>query len=54
MDEQIQENLELDEENSLSFVLHRLIKDRNRYTVGCYKEGRKPVLPSAKFGTKDE
>ena len=36
------------------FVLHRLIKDRNRYTVGCYKEGRKPVLPSAKFGTKDE
>ena len=36
------------------FVLHRLIKDRNRYTVGCYKDGRKPVLPSAKFATKDE
>ena len=35
------------------FVLHRLIKGRNRYTSLCYKENRKPLLPSAKIPKKD-
>ena len=35
------------------FVLHRLIKGRNRYTSLCYKQNRKPLLPSAKLPKKD-
>jgi hypothetical protein len=35
------------------FVLHRLIKGRNRYTSICYKQNRKPLLPSAKIPKKD-
>ena len=34
------------------FVLHRLVKGRNRYTSRCYKENRKPLLPSAKISKK--
>ena len=30
------------------FMIHRLIKGRNRYTSRCYKRNRKPLLPSAK------
>lgn len=30
------------------FLLHRLVLARNRYTEHCYKENRKPLLPSAK------
>ena len=30
------------------FMIHRLIKGRNRYTSCCYKRNRKPLLPSAK------
>ena len=29
------------------FMLHRIIKARNRYTEYCYKTGRKSLLPSA-------
>ena len=31
------------------FVMHRLIKRRNEYTSLCYRENRKPLLPSAKI-----
>ena len=34
------------------FVLHQLVKGRNRYTSRCYKENRKPLLPSAKISKK--
>ena len=30
------------------FMLHRLVVGRNSYTERCYKEGRRPLLPSAK------
>ena len=29
------------------FFLHRMVKHRNNYTVRCYKNGRKPLLPKA-------
>ena len=35
------------------FVLHRLIKQRNAYTSHCYKNGKKPLLPSAKIAKTD-
>ena len=31
-----------------TFLLHRLVVARNSYTEHCYKENRKPLLPSAK------
>ena len=31
------------------FIMHRLVITRNRYTELCYEEGRRPLLPSAKF-----
>ena len=34
--------------NHFHFMLHRLIKGRNQYTSNCYKDGRKPLLPSGK------
>lgn len=30
------------------FYLHRMVKHRNRYTVKCYRVGRKPLLPKAR------
>lgn len=30
------------------FFMHRLVKRRNFYNESCYREGRKPVLPSRK------
>ena len=30
------------------FFLHRMVKHRNNYTVRCYKNGRKPLLPKAR------
>lgn len=30
-----------------NFLLHRLVIGRNRYTERCYRDGRRPVLPSA-------
>ena len=33
------------------FLIHRLVISRNKYTEHCYKEGKKPLLPSAKFQT---
>ena len=35
------------------FLLHRLVITRNRYTELCYAEGKRPLLPSAKFQTPD-
>ena len=29
------------------FYLHRMVKHRNRYTVHCYKNKKKPLLPKA-------
>lgn len=29
------------------FYLHRMVKHRNKYTVQCYKNGKKPLLPKA-------
>jgi len=29
------------------FYLHRMVKRRNKYTVNCYKSGKKPLLPRA-------
>ena len=37
---------------TFNFTLHRLVKARNAYTVICYKEGKKPLLPSLRK-TKD-
>ena len=31
------------------FTLHRLVKARNRYTLICHRDGRKPVLPSVRM-----
>lgn len=36
------------------FLIHRLIITRNRYTEHCYKENRRPLLPSAKIAKKHE
>ena len=36
------------------FLMHRLILCRNRYTEHCYKENRRPLLPSAKVIKKSE
>jgi len=33
------------------FIIHRLVITRNKYTEYCYAEGKKPLLPSAKFQT---
>jgi len=30
------------------FYLHRMVKRRNNYTVTCYKNGKKPLLPKAR------
>jgi hypothetical protein len=30
------------------FYLHRIVKHRNKYTVKCYKNGKKPLLPKAR------
>lgn len=30
------------------FYLHRMVKHRNRYTVHCYKNNKKPLLPKAR------
>ena len=30
------------------FYLHRMVTIRNRYTEWCYKQGRKPLLPTCK------
>jgi len=30
------------------FYLHRMVKHRNQYTVKCYKNGKKPLLPKAR------
>ena len=30
------------------FYVHRMVKHRNRYTVTCYKHGKKPLLPKAR------
>lgn len=30
------------------FYLHRMVKRRNKYTVTCYKNGKKPLLPKAR------
>lgn len=35
------------------FLVHRLISTRNRYTEHCYRENRRPLLPSAKFKKKE-
>ena len=35
------------------FMLHRLIKQRNDYTSYCYKNNKKPLLPSAKIAKGD-
>ena len=32
------------------FYVHRLVVRRNKYTATCYKEGRKPQLPSVRNG----
>ena len=29
------------------FYLHHMVKRRNKYTVHCYKNGKKPLLPKA-------
>ena len=34
--------------NHFHFMIHRLIKGRNAYTSRCYKQNKKPLLPSAK------
>lgn len=36
------------------FLLHRLVIGRNKYTEHCYKENKKPLLPSAKVAKSDE
>ena len=28
--------------------LHRMVKRRNQYTIHCYKNGKKPMLPKAR------
>lgn len=30
------------------FYLHRMVKRRNQYTIQCYKNGQKPLLPRAR------
>ena len=30
------------------FVIHKMIQMRNKYSVYCYKRGKKPLLPSKK------
>lgn len=30
------------------FYLHRMVKHRNMYTVQCYKNGKKPLLPKSR------
>lgn len=35
------------------FLVHRLIISRNRYTEFCYRENRRPMLPSVKSLRKD-
>ena len=34
------------------FIIHRLVTGRNKYTEKCYRDGRKPLLPSAKIAKK--
>ena len=36
------------------FMLHCLIKQRNTYTSVCYKNNKKPLLPSAKVAKKPD
>ena len=37
--------------NHHMFFLHRMVVRRNAYTITCYKNGKKPVLPKARKGT---
>ena len=30
------------------FYLHRMVKNRNCYTIACYRNGKKPLLPKAR------
>ena len=30
------------------FYLHQMVKRRNQYTIQCYKNGTKPLLPKAR------
>ena len=38
--------------NHFHFVLHRLVKKRNKYTEYCHEVGKYPLLPSAKLSKK--
>lgn len=38
--------------NHFHFILHRLIKKRNKYTEYCHIVGKYPLLPSAKLKAK--
>jgi hypothetical protein len=48
----VQENLNSMGKNHFHFILHRLVKKRNRYTEYCHSTGKYPLLPSAKLKSK--